>query len=127
MAQDNKTSRRGFLKNILVGAAAFPILNNISVPGAEAQGAPTKPLSESDPMAKTMGYHHDATKVDKTKWPKKAAPDGDKQFCKTCILYLEGGKKIEGETSEFGKCGLFSNGLVNANGWCNSYVIKIGA
>ncbi len=126
MSHHNKTSRRGFLKKVLVGAAVFPILNNIVAEEAAAQAA-AKPLDENDPMAKAMGYYADATKVDKAKWVKKAGPDGDKQFCKNCVLYLNGGQKIAGQQGEWGKCGIFANGLVAANGWCNSYALKVGA
>lgn len=124
---DKKTlSRRGFLAKVALGAVALPILDKVvgSDNRAFAQTVPNQPLSASDPMAVTMGYSEDATKVDVTKWTKKAGPDGAKQLCKNCVLYLEGGKKIDGHPGEWGRCGLFQTGLVNANGWCNSFAPK---
>lgn len=122
----NTNSRRKFLKGVVAGAAALPILNRVAFnPGmASAQAAPTKALDENDPMAKTLGYYHDASKVDTAKWTKKAGADGATQSCKNCVLYLQGGLKADGQSGEFGKCGLFQNGLVSANGWCNSWAKK---
>lgn len=119
-------SRRSFLKNLALGATILPIINTLRPSTAHAQTVPNVPLSESDPLATSMGYVADHKKVDKVKYPKKAAADGDKQLCKSCVLYLEGGKKIDGNAGEWGRCGLFQNGLVNANGWCNSFVAKVG-
>lgn len=124
---DKKTlTRRGFLTKIALGAAALPILNRIGGFDslAYAQSVPNKPLESTDPLAVTMGYVEDHTKVDLTKWPKKAGPDGAKQSCKNCVLFQEGGKKIDGHPGEWGRCGLFQTGLVNANGWCNSFAPK---
>jgi hypothetical protein len=114
----NQTSRRNFLKLAVAGAASLPILNNINA--ASAQAAPTTAVSASDPMASALGYVVDATKVDKAKFPKYQAG----QLCKNCVLYLEGGKTVTDAKGEHGKCGLFQNGLVAANGWCNSYAPK---
>lgn len=126
MSDNTVTSRRGFLKNVALGIAALPILGQVGFEReAYAQAVPQKPLDPNDPMAKTLGYVHDATTVDKAKFPKKAGPDGDKQRCSSCVLYLEGGKKIEGQQGEWGRCGLFSTGLVAATGWCNSWTAKI--
>lgn len=112
---------------MVIGAAALPILGRTAFLNepAYAQTPPAIPLDPKDVMATNLGYSEDNTKVDKAKWPKKAAPDGDKQMCRNCILYLEGGKKIDGHPGEWGKCGLFQTGLVNANGWCNSFAQKV--
>lgn len=125
---DINNSRRGFLKKMAIGAAALPILGKVALHEVPAYAQTvTTALDEKDPMAVSLGYHQDATKVDKAKWTKKAAADGDKQLCKNCVLYLEGGKKIPGKDGEWGKCGLFPNGLVAGNGWCNSFAPKVGA
>ena len=121
MDDKNSQSRRKFLKNILVGAAVLPILNNMPTPVAVAQTIPDKALDSSDPMASNFGYVMDNTKADKAKYPKYT----EGQHCKVCALFLEGGKTVAGQTGEFGRCGLFTNGLVSANGWCNSFVPKI--
>lgn len=114
-------SRRNFLKNVLLGAVTLPIIGSLTTQNVEAQTVPAKALEPSDPMAANFGYVADATKADKAKFPKYTAG----QQCKNCTLYLEGGKTVEGATGEFGRCGLFTNGLVSAAGWCNSYVVKI--
>ena len=119
---EEKKSRRSFLKNVLVGAAVLPIINNINTKTASAQDAPTNALETTDQMASVMGYNPDNTKIDKAKYPKYA----DGQMCKLCTLFLEGGKSVAGHPGEYGKCGLFTGGLVSANGWCNSFVAKIG-
>ncbi|MEO8624794.1 MAG: high-potential iron-sulfur protein [bacterium] len=79
---------------------------------ASAQGG--APLSESDPQAQALGYKADATKVDKTKYPKYAAG----QTCSTCQLYQ--GKSADAT----GPCPIFSGKLVASKGWCSAWVKK---
>jgi hypothetical protein len=114
-------TRRSFLKQIIVGAAVLPVAGALCSGSASAQTVPNKAIDASDTMAGTVGYVSDATKVDKAKFPKYAAG----QNCKGCVLYLEGGKTVEGQSGEYGRCGLFMNGLVAANGWCNSFAPKV--
>jgi hypothetical protein len=116
-------SRREFLKRGAVVVTALPILGQL-VSEARAQATPAKPLDPALPAAAALGYIHDATKVDTTKFPKRAGADGAKQFCNNCVLFSEGGKKLEGQPGEWGKCALFTDGLANAQGWCNSWVPK---
>lgn len=126
MSHDTKSTRRGFLRKVLLGTAALPILSNLDLKGAPAfADVPNKPLNENDSLAVTLGYYHDTTKVDKAKFPKKAGANGDKQMCKNCIFYTEGGIQIDKAPGEWGRCSLFSTGLVNAHGWCNSYAQKV--
>lgn len=111
-------SRREFLKVSglsLLGAAALGTLTLRPAQAADAKALPM--VSESDPMAKTLGYHSDATKVDTKKWPKRAAADGKTQFCHTCILY-NGAKPT---TDKAAPCSLFAGKRVESNGWCNSW------
>lgn len=121
-------SRRSFFKNFLIALAALPAFAGYN-PRAGFSTAfaadPTKPLDPEAPMPKSLGYTPDNTKVDLVKFPKKAGPDGAKQKCSGCVLFLEGGKKIEGQKGEWGKCGLFPDGLVSADGWCNSFAPKV--
>jgi hypothetical protein len=91
---------------------------------AHAEADSAKAVNPEDPQPTALGYVHDASKVDTAKWPKKAGADSDKQKCSTCVLYLEGGLQAEGQTGEWGKCALFPNALVAANGWCNSWALK---
>jgi hypothetical protein len=101
---------------------AFPILNNRD---AFAQGV-TKALDEKSPQAQALGYYHDASKVDVTKWTRKAGPDGATMNCANCQLVLARGKKADGMDGEWAQCALFQDGLVNIQGWCNSWVQKQG-
>lgn len=121
----NKSSlrRRDFLTR---GAAAITLLPILAHSPNEAlgQALPTKPLDLSLPLAQTLGYIHDAAKVDTTKFPKRSGPEGQKQFCYNCSLFQHGGTKVAGQEGEWGKCVLFADGLVNSNGWCNSWVPK---
>ena len=68
-------------------------------------------VSEADPQAAGLGYHADASKTDKAKFPKYAAG----QKCGNCALFQ--GKA--GDKS--GVCPLFAGKAVSANGWCGAY------
>jgi high potential iron-sulfur protein len=115
--------RREFLKRGAVVVTALPILGQL-VSEARAQATPTTPLDPALPAAAALGYTHDATKVDTTKFPKHAGADGAKQVCNTCAFFSEGGKKLAGQPGEWGKCAIFNLGLANAQGWCNAWVPK---
>jgi len=78
--------RREFLKRGAVVVTALPILGQL-VSEARAQETPTKPLDPALPVAAALGYTHDATKVDTTKFPKRAGADGAKQVCNTCAFF----------------------------------------
>jgi High potential iron-sulfur protein len=82
-----KTSRRSFLITS-IGAVSALALSREALADAPM-------LAESDPTATALGYKADATKVDKTKYPKYAAG----QDCAACMLYQ--GKK----GSASGPCG----------------------
>jgi len=84
----------------------------------------TQPLDENDPQAIALGFKHDATKVDTVKYPKRKSPEGDKQFCKNCILLTKSGINLPGKDGEWGSCSIFMSGLVNVNGWCNTWAQK---
>jgi hypothetical protein len=71
-------------------------------------------LSESDPTAQALGYKMDATKVDKTKFPKYQAG----QTCASCQLFQ--GKP----GAATGPCVTYGGKIVEAKGWCNAYVKK---
>ena len=69
---------------------------------------------ETDAQAAALGYKADATKVDKTKFPKYAVG----QNCASCTLY-------QGKAgAAAGVCPIFAGKQVSAKGWCNSYVKK---
>ena len=71
-------------------------------------------LAETDPTAQALGYKTDASKVDKTKFPRYQAG----QTCANCQLY-------QGKAgSPNGPCPTYGGKLVDARGWCNAYVKK---
>jgi hypothetical protein len=71
-------------------------------------------LEESDPIATSLGYKHDASKVDAKKFPTFAA----NRICANCQLF----QAKAGET--WGPCTAVGGKLVNANGWCIAWVAK---
>ncbi len=90
-------NRRTFV-TLLVAAPLPTLLSNTSV----ADDPPK--LEESDTMAKTLGYIN--------------ASEKPEQLCKGCQLY-----QAEPDV-EWGPCIIFPGKVVNANGWCKSWVVK---
>jgi hypothetical protein len=88
-----------------------------AAPAADAGAGEPKKLDENDPVAKALGYSHDASKVDVAKYPKRAGAEGQKQFCHNCAQFNAG-------ADAWGKCNIFPQGMVNKDGWCNSWVQK---
>ncbi|MCB1624798.1 MAG: high-potential iron-sulfur protein [Pseudomonadales bacterium] len=75
-----------------------------------------KHLEEDNATAKALGYHHDSKAVD----PKKFPTHKPEQFCHNCQL-------VQGKDGEQWRgCTLFPKKLVNADGWCRSWVKKAG-
>ena len=84
---------------------------------AFAQADPTTAVDGTkNPMVAAVGYVADGSKSDKRK--------DATQNCKGCALYQKGGLSVAGQTEEYGKCALFMDGLVAANGWCQSWAPK---
>ncbi|TAM86833.1 MAG: High potential iron-sulfur protein [Candidimonas sp.] len=101
-----KPSRRTFLIASLGAASSLALTR-------QAAAAPEK-VSESDPQAKSLGYHLDATKIDKAKEPKYVAGEQ----CSNCQFF-------EGKPGEqYGACQVFGGKLVHRDGWCSAYVKK---
>ena len=100
------TSRRHFV--LTIPAAALSL---VAFRTASAQA--TK-LEETDPIAVSLGYRHDAGKADAKKFP-AFAPGRN---CANCQLY-------QGKAGEaWGPCGAVGGKLVNAKGWCVAWVKK---
>lgn len=74
-------------------------------------------VTEDDPTALALGYKHDASTVDTTKFPKRAGAGGAEQFCNNCALY-------GGDADGWGSCSIFQGRYVSGNGWCNAWVGK---
>ncbi len=104
-------SRRQFLRGSCATALA---LGGLSV--SNAASAEGVKLTEDDPTAQALGYKHDASTVDVTKYPKRGDEAGKKQLCNNCALYA---KKEEGD---WAPCSLFQNKLVAGKGWCSAWV-----
>jgi hypothetical protein len=96
-------NRRIFL--MTVAAAGFGLSG---VARAQAR------LEEKDPQAVGLGYVHDATKVDRKKYPKYAPG----QVCSNCALY-------KGQASDaWGGCTIFGAKQVAGPGWCTAWAKK---
>lgn len=70
-------------------------------------------LSLDDPQAKSLGYVHDATEVDQSKYARYQPG----QVCGNCALW-------QGGDAEWGRCSIFPGKLVNTAGWCSAYAPK---
>ena len=108
MKSQVKVARRTFLRNTLVASAAIPLAGIPIILKANEK------IAESDPMAVALGYLHDATAVDTGKYPNRATPEGQKQFCHNCKLYQAG-------ADGWGGCSIFGSKLVNGEGWCSAW------
>jgi hypothetical protein len=101
--------RRGLLKAGSLAVVSAAIGGRVG--SAAAQGAK---VDEKDAQAQSLGYKHDATKVDKVKFAKYQAG----QTCAKCTLFQ--GKP----TDAWGGCPIFSGKQVAGKGWCSAYVKK---
>jgi hypothetical protein len=81
---------------------------------ARAAVAQAAKLEESDRTAVALGYKHDASKVDKAKYPAYVAG----RNCANCQLFAAKGNEA------WAPCAAVGNKLVNANGWCVAWVKK---
>lgn len=70
-------------------------------------------VDESDALAKSLGYKHDANDVDPAKYPQRAAGAD----CSNCVLY-------QGSDVGWGACTIFIGKQVAAAGWCATYAPK---
>lgn len=126
-------NRRKFIRNSLAALTAVPVASALNRVGGGTFFHPTlasaqvmTALSEDHVQAAALGYKHDATKVDVVKFPSRAGEEGAKRLCSNCQLLTQAGLKAEGQEGVWGRCAIFPDGLVNLNGWCNSWVQKVG-
>lgn len=113
---NTNSTRRKFMKNGLIGLfglSAYSLFHRSAF-------AATELLDETSAQAQSLGYMHDATQVDTSKWTKRAGEAGSKQFCYNCNLY-----QGQGEDG-VGGCPIFAGKQVKAQGWCNAWVQKAG-
>lgn len=103
--------RRTVLKAALFGAASVPLM--LRAPAARA----AQPLVDgNDPVAKSLGYVADTTKVDAAANPSHKA----QQKCDNCVQFQ--GKP----TDKQGGCNLFPGKDVAGAGWCKVWAQKPG-
>lgn len=101
--------RRSFLK-----AGSLAVVSAAITGSAGNAAAQAAKVDEKDAQAQSLGYKHDATKVDKVKFAKYQAG----QTCANCTLYQ--GKPTEA----WGGCPIFPGKQVAGKGWCSAYVKK---
>ena len=97
-------NRRTFLCVLGTGAISIP-LSALTGQGI-AFAAETPKVELEDPTAKALAYVHES-------------PDATK-LCVGCQLYTGAAD------SEWGPCAIFPGKLVNAKGWCKSWIVKAG-
>jgi len=108
---DKLHSRRDFLRGIVLGAAALPLLRSTDIFAAEA----LPHLAESDPTATALGYTENAAKIDAAK--EAAFKKGS--TCANCVLY-----QTAAEQKGYAPCSAFPGKSVNAKGWCRVWAAK---
>jgi len=105
----SKIARRQFIQLSAVAAAGCLVR-----PGNEANAQDMPKIEESDPVAQSLKYVHDASSVDPAQ---RANPAAD-QTCMNCAL-------IQGADGDVWRpCQIFPGKLVNAKGWCSVWAPK---
>ncbi|HUN71017.1 MAG TPA: high-potential iron-sulfur protein [Steroidobacteraceae bacterium] len=107
-------SRRSFLATAAVAASAVVV--GLKPGSSRAAGENLPHLSESDPLAKSLGYQSSAGSVDKSKFPTYKAGE----HCGLCRFF----QGTSGASSGFGGCQIFAGYSVSAGGWCASFNAK---
>jgi hypothetical protein len=109
-------TRRGALRSIVAAGAALLTGAGPGSAVAQAPGASGKlpHVSQSDPLAKSLGYTDDASKADKAKFSNYKPGE----TCSKCRFYMgSSGQK-------YGPCQIFVGKDVSATGWCTSFAAK---
>jgi len=112
-AEIKSIERRKLVRMLLAAGPALSLMS-VSRPGLAQETAGKVP--PDDPLASSLGYVEDATKVDTEKY--STYKPG--QTCRNCILYTDPAAE------EWGPCSLFQNRLVAADGWCVSWAKRPG-
>ena len=100
-------TRRQFVLKVVPSSALLLGVNR----NGQAQAAQ---LQESDALAVSLGYKHDASKVDAKKYPSFASG----RNCANCQLF-------QAKASEpWAACAISGGKLVNAKGWCTAWAKK---
>jgi len=105
----SKIARRQFMQLSAVAAAGL-----VAIPGRDADAQDMPKIEESDPVAQSLKYTHDASSVD----PASRANPAAEQDCANCAL-------IQGADGDAWRpCQIFPGKLVNAAGWCSVWAPK---
>ena len=105
----SKIARRQFIQLSAVAAAGCLVR-----PGNEASAQGMPKIEESDPIAKSLKYVHDASIVD----PAQRANPAAEQDCANCAL-------VQGADGDAWRpCQIFPGKLVNNAGWCSVWAPK---
>lgn len=106
--------RRRLLLSGMVAIAGIPLYKTIL--SAQVLAAELPHLSEDDPSAKALNYHHDAAAAPRTD---KAGTPAKDQFCHNCQF-------VQATSGQWRPCQIFPGKEVNENGWCMSWLHKAG-
>jgi len=108
------TGRRRFIRLIATSIAAVPTGGALlNVRSLSAQEMPNLP--EDDPAAFALGYVHDASDVDVSKYPRYEPG----QVCANC-------QQWQGEADiEWARCAIFPGKRVRNAGWCSVWIQKV--
>jgi hypothetical protein len=104
--------RRTLLKVALMGGAALPLMAKLT----DAQAAAQPLVDVNDPVAKSLGYITDTTKVDAKANPTHKVT----QKCGNCLQFQ--GKVADKQAL----CNLFPGKDVPGGGWCKVWAQKPG-
>jgi|GEM_PF-223352 len=136
-------SRRGAIKAMMGGLAAAPLMNLVggmaaAEPGKQAEDLSVKDkkdmkgseltnvVNETDEMAQSLLYKHDAKKSEREKIkPPKSGKPPKEQVCANCMFQQPVAKPDT--KAEWVSCQLFPGKFVNSKGWCNSWMVRPGA
>jgi len=99
--------RRDFLKCALASAVVIPVLG-----GADARATDLPPLDPTDPLAQSLGFVPDASKVAANANPMFKLG----QLCGVCTQY-------QGKASDAAAgCSIYAGHSVPSRGWCRAFV-----
>jgi hypothetical protein len=106
-------SRRVIVKSSLLAALGLPVL---ALTVQEAQAASPTPLDPSDPLAKSLSFVTDTSKVDASLNPTYKSG----QKCGSCAQFQ--GKAGDAAAP----CLIFAGHTVPQGGWCKAWAQKAG-
>ena len=107
----NSPPRRRLLHRLVVVACAAPWIRFRDV----LASAPLPHLNAMDPMARSLAYTDDASKLDASQ--DTSYKPGSK--CAACMQF-----RTSEESDGYAPCAIFRGKAVNAKGWCKAFVLR---